>query len=258
VTARTREGRRLDVQARFVVGADGVGSIVARGVDAPVVHRGVGASGVVYGRWADVADDGYEWFYDSGAAAGLIPTNDGEVCAFAAGPPARVRATLAGDAPGGFRRLLDAAAPGLSHRLAAGRPPTTLRTAYGAPGFTRRAWGPGWALVGDAGYWKDPVTAHGMTDALRDAELLAGALVAATRGGDEAGALDGYERERDRLSAGVRDVTDAIARYDWGLADVHRLLLDLSSAMSAEVEALLAFGPTPPAVDVEARVRRPA
>jgi flavin-dependent dehydrogenase len=53
-----------------------------------------------------------------------------------------------------------------------------LRAFAGAPGFMRRPFGPGWALVGDAGYFKDPLTAHGITDALRDAELLARAVLA--------------------------------------------------------------------------------
>ena len=67
----------------------------------------------------------------------------------------------------------------------------------------RRAWGPGWALVGDAGYFKDPITAHGITDALRDAELLARAIV---RGTD--GALAGYQAARDARRSALFEVTD--------------------------------------------------
>src|SRR6266550_1485225 len=50
----------------------------------------------------------------------------------------------------------------------------------GHVGFIKRGTGPGWALVGDAGYFKDPLTAHGITDALRDAELLARAIMKGT------------------------------------------------------------------------------
>ena len=70
------------------------------------------------------------------------------------------------------------------------------------PGYVRRSWGPGWALVGDAGYFKDPITTHGITDALRDAELLADAVLAAlpaARPG--ACALARYQDTRDRLSS---------------------------------------------------------
>jgi 2-polyprenyl-6-methoxyphenol hydroxylase-like FAD-dependent oxidoreductase len=65
----------------------------------------------------------------------------------------------------------------------------------------RRSWGPGWALVGDAGYFKDPLTAHGLTDALRDAELLARGIIAVVAdGADERDALASYQMTRDALS----------------------------------------------------------
>ncbi len=59
------------------------------------------------------------------------------------------------------------------------------------PGYFRKPYGPGWALLGDAGYHKNPITAMGINDAFRDAELVAGALDdafagrRAVRGGDE-------------------------------------------------------------------------
>ena len=92
--------------------------------------------------------------------------------------------------------------------------------------------GPGWALVGDAGYFKDPITAHGITDALRDAELLADAVVAAAAG--DQGAFAEYHRTRDALSAELRDVTERIAGYRWDRTELHGLLRDLSAAQRAE------------------------
>jgi 2-polyprenyl-6-methoxyphenol hydroxylase-like FAD-dependent oxidoreductase len=108
----------------------------------------------------------------------------------------------------------------------------------------RRAWGPGWALVGDAGYWKDPLTAHGLTDALRDAELLAGAILASASGEtSEAGALAAYQATRDRLSRPLFWTTDTIAAHQWTDAEIGGLLLQLSSDMTDEVD-LLARGET--------------
>ena len=107
------------------------------------------------------------------------------------------------------------------------------------PGFVRRSWGPGWALVGDAGYFKDPITAHGITDALRDAELLADAVVEAAAGavpGDVA--LAGYQARRDALPRRLFEATERIAAYDWDLLTVRRLLREVSSAMTDEVETL--------------------
>ena len=72
--------------------------------------------------------------------------------------------------------------------------------------------GPGWALVGDAGYFKDPITAHGITDALRDAEILARAVSPAPTP-----ALGRYQATRDALSLPLFEATDAIAALDWSL-----------------------------------------
>ena len=118
------------------------------------------------------------------------------------------------------------------------------------PGFVRRAWGPGWALVGDAAYFKDPISTHGMTDALRDAELLAAAVVHAFSSEvRECDALADYQRQRDVLSAPLFDVTDRIASYRWTPAEVPGLLREASAAMTDEVEFLQrldarAAGPT--------------
>ena len=142
-----------------------------------------------------------------------------------------------------YTRLLDQAAPGVLDADARG--PERLRVFAGRrPGFLRRASGPGWALVGDAGYFKDPITAHGLTDALRDAELLGRAIIAAAGGAvPEAVALAAYQATRDRLSERLFAVTDAIASFAWDLDEIRRLLLQLSDAMSDEVRGLRALEP---------------
>ena len=67
-----------------------------------------------------------------------------------------------------------AAIAGLAERVCSGQRAKRFRGTAVLPNFFRRSAGPGWALVGDAGYHKDPETAQGITDALRDAEGLAG------------------------------------------------------------------------------------
>ena len=67
----------------------------------------------------------------------------------------------------------------------------------GVPNFFRKPYGPGWALVGDAGYHRDPATGQGITDAFRDAELLADALdIGFSRQGPLEAALAAYEQKR--------------------------------------------------------------
>ena len=100
----------------------------------------------------------------------------------------------------------------------------------------RQSHGPGWALVGDAGYFKDPITAHGISDALRDAEFLARAV---ERGSDAA--LAAYQSNRDALSRELFEITDAIAGFEWDLESLKPLHKALSVAMNNEVDALLAL-----------------
>jgi 2-polyprenyl-6-methoxyphenol hydroxylase-like FAD-dependent oxidoreductase len=235
IVGRDRSGRRVAASARLVVGADGVRSAVAEHVRAPIERPGAGASAVVYGYWSGVKADGYEWIFRPNASAGVIPTNGGQVCVFVAATPARVgrggRAVL--------ELLVAEASPETADRLRAGTAPAGVRTFAGRPGFMRRAWGPGWALVGDAGYWKDPLTAHGLTDALRDAELLARAITASMSGEvHETEALAGYQATRDRLSEQLFEVTDRIASHRWTDAEIGPLLRQLSAAMADEVDVL--------------------
>ena len=103
-------------------------------------------------------------------------------------------------------------------------------------------------LVGDAGYFKDPITAHGITDALRDAELLARAVLEAPRSRHfQLKALRDYEGTRDRLSEPLFDITERIASYNWDLPELRWHLRELSEAMRPEVDQLLGLDQTPAA-----------
>ncbi|HET7357607.1 MAG TPA: NAD(P)/FAD-dependent oxidoreductase [Nocardioidaceae bacterium] len=239
VAGVTTAGPPFQVRARFTVGADGIRSVVARETAAPVVHQGRAAGAVLYRYLSGLPDDGYVWAYGPGAAAGLAPTNDGQTCAFVTTTPERMRGLRARSAEAAFRTLLNVAAPEHAQRVAGAEPAGPFRGWAGVPGYLRRPWGPGWALVGDAGYFKDPITTHGITDALRDAELLADALVEVlTRITPAAVALARYQAARDRLSRDLRDATEAVAAYDWDTVQVQALLRRVSSAMSDELEHL--------------------
>jgi flavin-dependent dehydrogenase len=238
ILGHDEDGRPLAFDAGIVIGADGVRSTIARRVGAPIERAGTGATAVVYGYWSDLDADGYEWIYRPGSMAGIIPTNDGQACVFAGSTPNRLGA-------GGIdalRGILAEASPEVSARVAAATAPQGVRRFAGLPGFLRRPWGPGWALVGDAGYWKDPISVHGLTDALRDAELLARAIVSSEPDGpDRSEALAEYQATRDRLSRPLFDVVDVIAAQRWTEGEISDLLIQLSSAMAAEVEALAAL-----------------
>jgi flavin-dependent dehydrogenase len=106
----------------------------------------------------------------------------------------------------------------------------------GREGFLRQPWGDGWALVGDAACFKDPITAHGMTDALRDAELLARAVIRGT-----SGALAEYQAERDPFAVEFLELSDRIASFDWDLDLLRMLHHRLSRLMARECECVCDF-----------------
>jgi flavin-dependent dehydrogenase len=241
VRGEDRAGRRFDVPARMTVGADGVRSSVAGWVGAPDEQRGSTPSSLLYGYLPGLPTEGYEWFYGPRASAGFIPTQDELTCVFAGTSALRFRG-LAGNAAERFAQLLAEASPAAAQRVAGAGRIDRLRGFGNVRGHLRRAGGPGWALVGDAGYFKDPMSTHGLSDALRDGELLARALVDALGGGmSEAAALVAFQRERDRLSTALFAVTDRVAGHDWTEDALRALLRELSAAMSDEVEALLAL-----------------
>jgi 2-polyprenyl-6-methoxyphenol hydroxylase-like FAD-dependent oxidoreductase len=235
VHIRSRSGRSADLHAPLTVGADGIRSTVARHVDAPLVQTGSTASAVLYRYFDDLPATGYEWAYGDHSAAGFIPTNDA-TCVFVATTPAHLRRLRRAGAERAFAELIGSAAPSFVDRLADASPTSRMHGWGGEPGYLRQSWGPGWALVGDAGYFKDPITTHGMTDALRDAELFAEAVLAGPSRFDEAAAA--YQRTRDRLSYDMINVTEAVAGYDWNLDRLRRLLREVSAAMGEEVDHL--------------------
>ena len=114
-----------------------------------------------------------------------------------------------------------------------------MRGWRGAAGHVRRSSGPGWALVGDAGYYKDPISAHGITDSLRDADLLADAIVRGAGGeAEERRAMAAYQETRDRLSRALWSATEEVAGYGWDAARARTLMRAVSASMSDEVDHL--------------------
>jgi flavin-dependent dehydrogenase len=235
------DGRgRCEIEADFIVGADGLRSTVAERVGAVNVVTGRYSTGTLYTYWENLSIDGYYWRFQTTASLGAIPTNDGATCVFVSVPARRLADEVRGDKTTAYRRLLHTASSAFDARLDGARMVEPIRGFRGQPGFIKRSTGPGWALVGDAGYFKDTLTAHGITDALRDAELLARAVVA---GSEEAFA--DYEKTRHDLSRRLFEVTDEIASLDWTDEHVQSLHRAFSSEMSREVRALATLEPFP-------------
>ena len=241
-------GLRFRATAPLTIGADGRNSTIARAVDAPFHRRGTESGALLYGYFPGLPRDRYHWVYRPGVTAGVVPTNDGLACVWAGTAGDRFIRQRSAGLDAAYRSLLAEAAPELARSIDAVQPVGTLRAFPGQPGWIRTSAGPGWALVGDAGYFKDPITAHGITDALRDAELLAREVLEAPRSRHaQLKAVRDYERTRDRLSEPLFDITERIASYDWDLVELRRHLRELSEAMRPEVDELLRLDQTPAA-----------
>ncbi len=247
VRARRPDGREVEIGARLVIGADGRNSTVAREVAAPITRRGTAAAGSIYTFVRGLDTDGLEWLYAPGASAGIIPTTDDDTCVFVGTSSRRFRDEAQRDVRKAFYKLLLEVSPDTADRMTLTDRVAPFRGFPGVPGWLRRPHGPGWALVGDAGYFKDPATAHGIADALRDAELLSRAADDGLTGRRPmAEAMGTYEAVRDDLSLALFDTTDRIATVDWTLDELGALHLDLSAAMKREVvhvEGLDALAP---------------
>jgi flavin-dependent dehydrogenase len=242
VYGHDRAGAPVEVAARFVVGADGLRSRVARSVGAEVVENRGHDGAAQYAYFGDVTWHGIELFIADRALVGVFPTHHGEACVWVCTPStdaraARRRAVSRTDA---FTALLEQAAPELAARLRGGTRASPATGMLHMPNLVRQAYGPGWALVGDAGYHRDAVTGHGLSDAYRDAELLAAALHDALRGDvDERSALAGYQSQRDLALRDVLELTCALAAYP-PVAEFVELQKQLGQAIDAGSAELVA------------------
>jgi 2-polyprenyl-6-methoxyphenol hydroxylase-like FAD-dependent oxidoreductase len=238
------------VSARMVVGADGVWSQTAAKVDAAEYASHPPANLVRYTYFRGIETDGIYFQFTRGVNTGLIPTNHGETLVYM-GVPSTMAAEIRADTDGAFLREAIRSHPRMASAIRGGTRVGPYRGTDGLPGFLKRPYGPGWALVGDAGYTKDPISAHGISDALRDAELSSRAIdVALTDPRRESEAFAGYQRERDRLSVEMLDVSAELAGYEWDEARASTLMRRISLAVKEECEMLVDL-PEWPAVRLE-------
>ena len=231
-----RGGTGVEERARFVVGADGKHSAVAKWVQ-PDAYAAVPTLTCWYfSYWSGVAGDGLEIHSRSRRVVFAFPTNDELYAVFVAWPIdelERVRSDIE-------RELLAVvdAVPELGGRVRAGRREDRLYGAASLPNYLRKPYGQGWALVGDAGCHKDPYGALGVCDALRDAELLASALADGVSGAvPEEDALARYEAQRNEATLPEYRQNIAQAR----LAPPPAEFLELRASIRGDDEATRRF-----------------
>jgi 2-polyprenyl-6-methoxyphenol hydroxylase-like FAD-dependent oxidoreductase len=211
VAGRLRSGRRLEADARVVIGADGRHSFLARslGLDRQCVRTR--CTFAYYSYWTGVDEPSHLRFRGRFGVSSY-PTNEGCQHIVVFGPDPWFHAFRA-DIDGNYRWILRYVAPELAQRVEDGG--GRVERIYGTVdqiAYFHAPFGAGWAVVGDASYNVDQCTAIGMSHAFRDAELLARSLHHWLIGDDDyASALGRYWRARDDLTADHYDRVCSIA-----------------------------------------------
>ena len=210
VRARSRAGTAIEARAALVVGADGKRSPIAASVKAPAYHCRPAATCAYYSYWGGFEAPHTRLFIRDRRFYVVVPT-DRELTFIGVLWPIEEFPRVRSDHTREFQRAL-AQVPWIADRLPAARRAERFYGPADLDGFCRIPHGPGWALVGDAGYHRDPITAQGMTDALQHAELLASAIAEGLGGRRPlAAALEQYRHARDVATLPMYELTQQMA-----------------------------------------------
>lgn len=222
-------------RAKVVVGADGRSSMVAKAVLPHSYNEKPELQWSYYSYWSDLPVDGMEIYIRPDRGWAALPTNDGLTMLVVGWPYAEASAYKA-DAEANYLATLELA-PAFAERV---RGATRQDRLHGGavPNFFRTPFGPGWALVGDAGYNKDPITAQGISDAFRDAEECAAALNAWLTGASTFdAAMSSYQAQRDAAVLPLYEFTTQLATLEAPPPEMQQLL----GAAYGNQEAMDAF-----------------
>jgi len=226
IRGRQKNGVNVSEKARITIGADGMFSMVARAVKAPEYNTKPPLEGSWYSYWSGVKMKGWHLWLRPHRVIFAYNTNDNLALigvAFAAKDLPKVRTNIEHH----HQQVIDEFAPDLAAEMREGR--REGRFVGGAiPGYVRKPYGPGWALVGDAGYQKDPCTASGITDAFGSAEWLTEAIDAGFSGRQPLEeALAAYEQKRNAAELPYYELTSQLATLEPPPPEIAQLLAAL-------------------------------
>jgi len=235
IRGHAKDGRPVVERARVVIGADGRSSHVVRSVGAEQYNEKPKLMWAYYTYWSGLPVDGFETVVRPDRGWAALPTNDGLTMLVVGWPFAESMAYKA-DTEANYLKTLELA-PDFADRVRGAQREERF-SGGSVPNFFRKPYGPGWALVGDAGYTKDPITAQGMSDAFRDAELCATALDDAfcgARSYEEA--MSVYQRTRDAQVLPIYEFTTQLATLEAPPMEMQQLL----GAVHGNQDAMDAF-----------------
>jgi flavin-dependent dehydrogenase len=239
IRGRARGGAAVNELARLVIGADGRHSMLAKTVRAPAYHVHAPRSIAYYTYWSGVPTAGGEMYMrdQPQRAVGAWPTNDGLLMTYVAAPASEFGAFRA-DPEGMLIRSLDTMGD-LGERVRAGQRAARVYGTADTQNRFHKPFGPGWALVGDAGLVMDPITGRGITDAFADAELLADAVLSGLDGGPPIEqTLAEYQSRRDAAVLPMYEMTLDVASLAPPRPE-QRMLLSALEGDQAQIDRFL-------------------
>ncbi|MBV9229893.1 MAG: NAD(P)/FAD-dependent oxidoreductase [Chloroflexi bacterium] len=214
IRGRHLQGEPVTEKAILVIGADGMRSLVARAVQAPTYQNRPDFGCGYYAYWSGVPIEGVEIYPRDHRIIFAIPTNDGKTLVAVQWRHEEFH-TVRRDIPGHFMQTLDEFTPHLARRVREGKQEERFTGTGDLPNFFRKPYGPGWALVGDAGHFQDPILAQGISDAFHDAELLAEAVDSGLSGRRPLKeALADYEQRRNEVALPLYELNCQMATLE--------------------------------------------
>jgi 2-polyprenyl-6-methoxyphenol hydroxylase-like FAD-dependent oxidoreductase len=238
IRGHAKGGAAVTEQARVVIGADGRHSLVAKTVQAEQYNERPSHMAMYYAYWSGLPSVGFETTIRTEGRRGwaAIPTHD-DLTVLPFGWPVEEFHANRSDVEASFFATVDLA-PEFAERVRSAKRESKFIGSAELPGYFRKPFGPGWALVGDAGYHKNPITAMGINDAFRDAELVAGAIDDELSGRRPcAEGMRDYQAVRDREAMPVYEFTDDFAQLQPPPPELQQLL----GAMRGNQAAMDAF-----------------
>ena len=233
VEGHTSEGSFVE-RARIVIGADGRNSAVGRAVGAEMYFHEPALGGGYYSYWSGVDCPKAEMYLYKESFTVAFPTNDGLTTIALAVRPERF-VEMRKDDENSILELFDGLGD-LGERVRAGKRAHDLIPVANLANFLRQPGGPGWALVGDAAYHKDPSPADGITDAFRGADLLAESLEEMFAGRmTEEEALARYKERQDSYALALVQKTVEMSTLGNTPLEKATALLEIQALHQAEV-----------------------
>jgi 2-polyprenyl-6-methoxyphenol hydroxylase-like FAD-dependent oxidoreductase len=236
VRGHAKGGQAVTERARVVVGADGLHSPVAEAVSAEEYNEKPELEAGYYTYWSNLPLEGRFEAYDRGTRGWAAwPTHDGLTLVVGSWPIAEFE-TNKRDVEHHYLEMFERA-PAFAERIRAARREDRI-IGMTVRNYFRKPFGPGWVLAGDAGYNKDFITAQGISDAFRDAELAANAIdewLSGARPFDDA--MKAYQSTRDAHVLPMFEFTCQFARLQPQPPEMQQLM----GAIYGNQEAMTGF-----------------